>query len=259
MLRLQRFLCLINLIWTGPLIWFIAYVILGYRCAEPAALRARMKLLLERSRGRPLLICANHLTKVDSILLILFLFSLRQILTDFRKMPWNVPEASHVRANPFYTLFCYLGKCIPIQRSGSSRQKGRTMAKVTALLQAGEYLCIFPEGRRSRSGRLAIDQAVYGVGRLLMRVPTSQVLCVYLRADRGKGFGNFPKWGSHFYWDVDLINPVTTEPGMRGTREMTQQIMARLKRMEDDCLGSSMYTQKESTTPPLGQRYCEQK
>ena len=257
-LSLQRALGRLNLLWTAPLLWFIAYVIMGYRCHERLALRKKMRAWIDEADGRPLIICANHLTKVDSVLLVLFLFSFWQIFFEFRLLPWNIPEADHIRFNPFYKVFCYLGKCIPIHRGGPARQKARTMAKITALLHEGEYLCIFPEGRRARSGSINVNEAVYGVGRLLMREPNCLVACIYLRADRGEGFGDFPRRASHFFWDADLISPATHLQGMRGARELTQQIMERLKSMEEKYFVLYPSDHKQKDTARAWQRYCRQ-
>lgn len=61
-------------------------------------------------------------------------------------------------------LVTYLNKCLPIEREGDSKHKELIMAKIKYLLNKNELFILFPEGTRSRTGRIAIDDATYGVG-----------------------------------------------------------------------------------------------
>ncbi len=249
-LRRQRIFSLVNFVWFGPLFWVLLRVVGGYRCRNLAAVRSQVRAARAEAQGRPILICANHLTMIDSMLLSVFLFSLSDFFRSFRLFPWNVPEYANFSRGFFLKLMCYLGKCVYIARQGSLESKRLSWSKVQYLLQTGEVVCVFPEGGRSRSGRVNPEEAVYGVGHLLLDCPDCVVLSCYLRGAAQSTYGFFPKRGDSFYLNTQLIKPETDQTGRRGARDLTLQIMESLKSMEINYfsdLGST--TEDRAPTP----------
>lgn len=128
---------------------------------------------------------------------------------------------------------CYLGKCVYVERKGSIESRKLTTEKLKYLLTNQQILCIFPEGGRSRTGRIDRESAVYGIGSLIQEVPNCQVATVYVRGDQQKTFGFLPKRGDRIHLDVQLATPKTTQTGRRGAKDLALQVIDSLIAMED--------------------------
>ena len=101
------------------------------------------------------------------------------------------------------------------------------------LLSRGETGLIFPEGGRSRSGRVEVENAAYGVGRIVKSVPGCRVLCVYLRGERQRGHSGVPARGDRLLRSRSpALEPKSDHAGLRGSRDVARQIAARLAEME---------------------------
>ena len=232
-LNLQRAISYANLPWFGPSFKFILHRIGGYTCPEHEELRDKVKTIFVESEGKPIILCSNHLTMIDSMLLTSWLFSFSDFFKSFHLFPWNIPEKDNFGTNIALKAMCYLGKCVYLTREGSLSSKRLTWAKVRYLVESGQLVCIFPEGTRSRRGRIIPEYATFGVGRLVQHIPECQVLCVYLRGSAQETYSFFPKRHDTFYADASLIKPQSQQPGQPGAKEITMQIMHRLKEMED--------------------------
>src|SRR5258706_6812610 len=64
--------------------------------------------------GRPVIVCANHLTMFDSVFIHHALASLPQYFREFRLFTWNVPAVENFKRDPFLRALTYLAKTIPI-------------------------------------------------------------------------------------------------------------------------------------------------
>ncbi len=180
----------------------------------------------------PLLICANHLTMIDSFLIGWALGHPLYYVRRFSRLPWNVPERSIFASNLPLRLFAYVFKCIPVVRGGKRAEVARSLARVVHTLRRGETTLLFPEGGRSRSGRVEMENAAPGVGRIYRAVPGCRVLCVYLRGRRQTSFSAVPTRGDRFQVALRLMEPKTDESGLRGSREVARQITGTLIEME---------------------------
>ncbi len=89
----------------------------------------------------------------------------------FRRVPWNLPERDNFQRNIFLAVLCYLAKCLPVNRGGSREELQRLLEKCRRVLDWGQSLLIFPEGGRSRTGRVDRENFSYGVGRFLDENP----------------------------------------------------------------------------------------
>lgn len=230
---MQKFWGQVNLFWFGPLFIFLLKILGRYSCPTEGDTRKRLKELLERHPNKPILICANHLTMIDSMLITAFLFDLKTLLFQFRYFPWNVPEIKNFGNNPLLRMMCYLGKCVYVERSGSADSRRLSWAKIQHLNRQGDTICIFPEGGRSRTGRVDRDSAVYGVGQLVQTSPDTLVIAVYLRGVSQKEYSFFPRWKESFFLDWRAV-PCTIADGKRGQRDITLQIVSELESMEQD-------------------------
>ena len=83
-------------------------------------------------------------------------------------------------------------------------------------------MTIFPEGRRSRSGRFERETLSYGTAKLvtMLNRPT-RILCCYLRSDKQATYSNYPARDSRF---KILTKALTIAPRGNG-RDGYQAIM----------------------------------
>jgi hypothetical protein len=231
-LHLQNFLGRITILIIAPLYFFMA-MIFFYRVRNLKEIRRQCVIEFSRHNG-PWIICSNHLTMIDSFILAYAIFNLGQYIINYRKLPWNLPEGSNFQSNIFLRVLCYLSKCIPINRGGSREKMKESLEKCIYLLKSGETIMIFPEGRRSRTGRVNKEDFSYGVGRFVKKVENCKVLCMYLRGDKQDSYSIIPAWGEKFSVQMEVFTPEHVEGSdLRVQREYAKQIIDRLVQMEE--------------------------
>jgi 1-acyl-sn-glycerol-3-phosphate acyltransferase len=219
-------------------IFFIPFCILiirlmGYRFRELKAFRKRCRDHFGSHNGG-WLICANHLTLVDSAFIAFALLSYSRSILHYRWFPWNLPEQSNFNRNPIDTAICYLMKCIPIARGGDREEMKRTLEKCDHLLTEGHSILVFPEGGRSRTGRIDVENFSYGVGRFVKNLDRMKIMCIYLRGDHQETYSSIPKPGDTFTMDVEVFEPRRLEyNGLKAQRDYADQIIRQLSRMEE--------------------------
>lgn len=219
----------------SPLTTFAVAGILRFRLRLTVENHDRLRRAfaeIRRESDAPLLICANHLTMFDSALIAWALASPGWYLLHFDALPWNVPERRNFASTLPRQILAYVYKCMPIVRGGSREQIAGTLARFTHLLMRGEVGLIFPEGGRSRTGRVDTENAAYGVGRIVRSVPRCRVMCVYLRGDHQEYYSVAPRRGDHLRVSYSFIEAKSDHDGLRGSREVARQIVARLAEME---------------------------
>lgn len=180
----------------------------------------------------PLLVCANHLTLVDSAVIAWALGSPWWFVRNFAALPWNVPERTNFAASAVQRVLVYLMKCVPIVRGSDRKAVGAVLDRLVHLMRRGEAVLIFPEGGRSRTGRIDVDNPTYGAGRLFGELPGCRVACVYLRGERQTSYGSLPARGERFRVQVSGITPAPRRPGLRGSVEVSREILGELARLE---------------------------
>lgn len=221
----------------GGLAVLVMRFILHYRVANLPQLRRRFQALLGEERT-PLLICANHLTLIDSAIVQWTLASNWTYLKKFRLFAWNMPERRNFASNVFLRTLCYLLKCVPVVRQGPAKETKLILDKLHYLLAHHEALFIFPEGTRSKKGRVDTENFGYGVGRLFSQVEGARVLCVYQRGKQQHRSSTVPKRGEEFYTDLELIYPASEYTGLRAARDIATQIVEKLHEMEQKYFAS---------------------
>ena len=94
---------------------------------------------------------------------------------------------------------------------------------------------IFPEGKRSRTGRVDKEGFSYGVGRFVKNVENCKVMCMYLRGDKQDSYSIIPAWGEKFSIQIEIFTPKPAEGSeLRVQREYATQIIDRLAQMEEN-------------------------
>lgn len=218
----------------GPLMSFVVFKIYKIKTDDLKGIRKKYRKFLNEGEG-PLLICSNHLTRVDSLVQSAFFNSVWGYFLNYASLPWNLPEKTKFYHKWYFRLVCYLGKCIPVVRGGTSAQSKKTLKKMLHVLNKNDVLAIFPEGKRSRSGFVDTEDYSYGVGQLLKECPEARVLCVYLRGKKQNGFADFPLKGENFYFEMEMIKPQSDLRGLRQVRDYSSQVISKLKMMEEEC------------------------
>ncbi len=222
---------LLSIIWI-PATAFAMRVVMRYRIKNASSLRKRFRRLVKETDG-PILICANHLTMVDSVVVAWALGGSWWYLFNYRWMPWNLPEYTNYARTWFHRAGVWVLKCIPVRRGGRREEISATLRRIQYLLSRGETALIFAEGRRSRSGRIELDSIAHGMGRIVNSVRRCQALCVYLRGDRQLTYSTVPARGDSFYVDFELFRPDSNLRGIRRSRDFAHQIAERLVKMEE--------------------------
>ena len=222
----------LSIVWV-LLIAFILRVLMRYHVRDVVQVRTRYRELVKET-DRPLLICPNHLTMMDSAVIAWALGGSWWYLFHYSRIPWNLPEYNNYASQWPTRVGAWLTKCIPVIRGGRREDISRVIKRVQHLLSRGETALIFPEARRSRSGRVEPDAVAHAVGRILTSVPGCRPLCVYLRGDRQETWSTVPARGDSFYIDFELIEPHSNHRGMRRSRDFSQQIVDRLVSMEEE-------------------------
>lgn len=235
-LLFQKFVCFcfITILYSALWVWF--FIFKKHHINNLKYIRKRFKAIKHKIKG-PLIICPNHLTYIDSIILLFAFGTLWDYLVEFRTLSWNFPKIEHIKNNLLYKSICYLGKCIPVNFAD---QPKLILKKAAFLLSYDEYILLFPEGHRSKTGSVDIDNFTYGVGKLVTEIPTVNVLCVYLRGYSQKNSSNFPKDKERFYCKIKLINikqfvnefNINNQNPLRSYRDISRFIINNLHKME---------------------------
>jgi 1-acyl-sn-glycerol-3-phosphate acyltransferase len=230
-LALQRFFAWATFPCWGAIVIALIRFVGWYRIEGIRKVRRHYKQLARSSR-RPIIVCANHLTKIDSAIINWSLASMWEYFRSFRLYSWNLPERARYAKNIFLRFLCYIGSCIPVDRGGDRNAVKKSLDKLIYLLQKGHTITIFPEGQRSRTGAIDAENFAYGVGRLVQKVKDCRILCVYLRGYSQKEFGGVPRIGERFYVDTSVVNARSEHTGLRAARDIATQIINELRRLE---------------------------
>ena len=214
-----------------PLATLFLRIRFGCRILDIKASRAEFRRIRSESDA-PLLICANHLTMVDSFFIARALSSNWRFLLDFDSVPWNTPEEVNFADTRFHRALAYVAKCVPIRRGGERGAIKQVLDRLEYLLGRGEVAVLFPEGGRSRTGRIDPENAGWGVGRVVAAVEGCRVLCIYMRGDKQVTWSDYPARGDRLRIGLALIEPKSAARGVRRTRDLSMQIVGQLAQME---------------------------
>ena len=219
-----------SVVWITSIVFAMRFL-MRYRVKNAGTLRKRFRAMM-RENDQPLLICANHLTMADSAVVAWALGGSWWYIFNYSRMPWNLPEYTNYASLWPSRFGAWLTKCIPVRRGGSRQDVSGVINRVQHLLTRGETALIFPEAGRSRTGRVQFDSIAHGVGRIMNSVRDCRALCVYMRGDRQQTWSTVPARGDSFYVDFELFKPESELSGLRRSKDLAEQIVGRLARME---------------------------
>jgi 1-acyl-sn-glycerol-3-phosphate acyltransferase len=232
LLKIQKFLGNIAFLFIGNLIVFYFRFVKRYSISNLKNIRKFYKNLIKENI--PIMICPNHLTMVDSVIIQWALANNFFYFFHFSKLPWNIPAKENVQKNILFRFIAYFSKCILIDRKGTKEHKEKVLRKLIYLLSKKEPICIFIEGTRSINGKLLEDQINYGAGQIFLEVPKTKILVIYLRGKHQKIKSDFPQKGEDFFLKYQIIQPLTFQKGLRAQKDITYQILKQLKEFENE-------------------------
>lgn len=236
--RLQANVCRALLLPFGGLLIFLMKFLRGYKIENLTEIRgAFQQIWKEKQRtNTPLIICANHLTFIDSALIIWALASNFFYLFNYKAFTWNLPAGDFFKKKLHYHLTLYLTKCIFLDRKGTPAHKNAVLNLCRYLLEKGNVVLIFPEGQRSRTGIFENERLRFGVGKIITSLENANVLCIYLRSDKQETFSNYPPKNSRFNLKMKLIAPTVSNEisKKRASLETVKQIGETIKEMENE-------------------------
>lgn len=231
-LNFQRTISFLALIPFCYSIIFIFKYIMGYQIEGKQRIRSQFKEIIKEKK--PLIICSNHLTFIDSALIIWALAPNIWYQFNYKYFSWNLPAGDFFGKKFYYRVIAFLSKCIFIHRDATPAHHNEILSICKNLLLKGEIITIFPEGKRSRSGRFEPSKMTYGVGKIIQNVSECRVLCVYVRGDKQESYSNYPLKNSHFYMSMNLVTPKTELSGREGCSEIVEQIAKVIKSQEEE-------------------------
>jgi len=206
----------LSLLWI-PMFTGIMVFVMRWRLVGADRVRREYARLRSESDA-PVLVCANHLTMLDSFAITWALGGTGAFLRHFNWLPWNTPEETNFASTWWKRVLVYLLKCVPVKRGSDRAEIAKTLDKVG--------------GGRSRTGRVDQESAAYGVGRLVSSIPGCRVFCVYLRGRNQESWGYSPSPGDVFDVYSHVLEPKTDHEGLRGSVEIAKQIVGQLAEME---------------------------
>lgn len=129
-----------------------------------------LRLIKSRPPGTPLITVSNHMSTLDDPLIWGFKGS---PITDWKQARWTLTAEDICFTNPFFTYFFRLGKCIPITRGAGIYQTH--MNEALDLINKGEWLHTFPEGKVSQEGG-PIRRLKWGTASLIVRASVTPIV-----------------------------------------------------------------------------------
>lgn len=235
LLRTQAFLSwLVYVVIAAPIFWLLLRMY-SYKVYHKHNLK---------DLKPPFVLVSNHLSLIDSWF-VQYAIAFPQFYFKPWIVPWNLPEgANYFRG--FIAPFIWLSKSIPIVRLGAAKDKKLSIDKVINVLQNKEAVHIFPEGTRSRTGRM--ERYTNGVGRVYLSVADVTILPVYIR-----GMENvlpIKVKVPRLFKKIDVvigtpIKPVSECIGAKAAMDISKQAFDVLVGMEKDYFKSGKYRAKE--------------
>lgn len=147
----------------------IGYILLGnlpslimFKCLSSLRVEWDSMVAVEENT----LVVSNHRSLVDSWLIMHVVFSKLRCLRNYRYLPYHPAAVEHFFDSGWKRLvFGRFLKCLPIYRKPRGRQVFKTLDLCVDKLRGGTMI-VFPEGTRTRTGRMTNDPRV-GVGYLV--------------------------------------------------------------------------------------------
>lgn len=127
-----------------------------------------------RKEKAPYIFASNHTTMFDSGFLDCFIF-FRQMYFNYKLAPYHTPEYGNFYKNKLMAWYMDHAKCIPLERGKGLDQPAQKI--VSQKLTEGNIVHIFPEGTRSRTGKLLSGKG--GIGKRIYETKVKVIPCYH--------------------------------------------------------------------------------
>ncbi len=168
------------------------------------------------------LVLSNHQSMIDSFPIAYYLFFPEKAFRP-HLAPWNAAAAENFFKNPLFAWVFHQFKCIPVRRG---RRDLRAMIRSASALRTGT-LTLFPEGTRSRNGKVGRGRA--GAGMVILQNRPQVVPITLEGLDRVLPIGaRLPRIGQRVSIYVGRPVPYDDLAAEGRSRESAQQIVDRV-------------------------------
>lgn len=193
------------------------------------AFRPRIEGLEAVPKNGPALLACNHTSYLDWLLLPLVIR--RRRISFLAKMEYFTRPGVRGRSQAYF--FSATGQ-VPIDRSGAKASAGALLT-AQRLLGEGRLVGVFPEGTRTRDGRL--NRGRTGVARMAAITGAPVIPCATVGTFRvcppGARVPRPLKIGVRFGEPMPPVCPVGQTPSAERLREWTDELMARICAMSE--------------------------
>ncbi len=185
------------------------------------AFRPKIEGLHNVPKRGPALLACNHTSYMDWLFLPLVVRTRR--ISFLAKMEYFTRKGIRGRAQAYF--FSATGQ-VPIDRAGAHASAGALLT-ATRLLREGRLIGVFPEGTRTRDGRL--NRGRTGVARMAAETGVTVIPCATVGtfdiAPPGTRIPHPKKIGVRF---GSPMPPIAKDPTAEQLREWTDELMARI-------------------------------
>ena len=203
---------------SGYLYWVMKVVLTPIMTV---AFRPRIEGMANVPRRGPALLACNHTSYLDWLLLPLVVRTRR--ISFLAKLEYFTRKGTRGRAQAYF--FSATGQ-VPIDRAGAHASQGALMT-AARLLREGRLVGVFPEGTRTRDGRL--NRGRTGVARMAAETGVPVIPCATVGtfdiAPPGAKLPRPHKIKVRFGSPMPAIAP---DPSAEQLREWTDELMARI-------------------------------
>jgi len=182
---------------NGPFFTIMAYLVTLFVVVIPFSIFMRLfnrvkivgKKHLDRAK-MPFMFVSNHVTLLDDMFIGPLIFTPRGFF-NFNFMPYHTPEEKNFYKGPIVSWIMEHLKCIPLTRGEGINQPG--IAAIIEKLKEGGNVQIYPEGTRTRTGRLGRGKP--GVGKIVYDAQCQVVPCYHSGLEKVLPIGRtFPRF-----------------------------------------------------------------
>lgn len=206
---------------SGYLYWVTKVVLTG---PLTVAFRPRIEGVRHVPASGPALIACNHTSYMDWLLLPLVVR--RRRISFLAKMEYFTRPGVRGRGQAYF--FSATGQ-VPVDRAGAQASQGALLT-AARLLREGRLVGVFPEGTRTRDGRL--NRGRTGVARMAAQtgapvIPAATV-GTFAICPPGAKVPRPKKVAVRFGAPMPPVTPDGSEPTAERLREWTDELMARI-------------------------------